>query len=89
MLMFPPPPLPVPFSSSHMHMHTHTHTHTHSQDYLEKSKYIMDQLSEVKLQMEGLKVEDRLTHNDRLHETNVRRGNYKRIAIDKVRGKLS
>lgn len=68
---------------------TCTHTHTHSQDYLEKSKYIMDQLSEVKLQMEGLKVEDRLTHNDRLHETNVRRGNYKRIAIDKVRGKLS
>lgn len=81
MLMFPP--------ARSLLLLPHAHTHTHSQDYLEKSKYIMDQLSEVKLQMEGLKVEDRLTHNDRLHETNVRRGNYKRIAIDKVRGKLS
>ena len=73
-----------PSSHTHTHTHAHTHTHTHSQDYLEKSKYITEQLSVLKTQMEDLKVEDRITHNDLLHEENIRHGGTKRALLDKV-----
>ena len=55
-----------------------------SQDYLERSKYISEQLSALKTQMEDLKVEERLTHNDHLHEEIIRLGSNKRTALEKV-----
>lgn len=59
-------------------------THTHSQAYQEKSRYISDQLSTLKTQMDDLKMEDRMTRNDLLHEELIRLGNNKRLALDKV-----
>ena len=55
-----------------------------SQVYQEKSKYISDQLSVLKTQMDDLKMEDRMTRNDLLHEESIRLGNNKRLALDKV-----
>lgn len=56
----------------------------HSQAYQERSKYINDQLSALKTQMDDLKMEDRMTRNDLLHEKSIRLGNNKRLALDKV-----
>lgn len=55
-----------------------------SQAYQERSKYINDQLSALKTQMDDLKMEDRMTRNDLLHEKSIRLGNNKRLALDKV-----
>ena len=55
-----------------------------SQDYLERSKFISEQLSALKVQMEDLKVEDKMTHNDILHEEHFRRGGNKRSFLDRV-----
>ena len=55
-----------------------------SQAYQERSKYISDQLSALKTQMDDLKMEDRMTRNDLLHEESIRLGNNKRLALDKV-----
>lgn len=54
-----------------------------SQAYQERSKYISDQLSALKTQMDDLKMEDRMTRNDLLHEESIRLGNNKRLALDK------
>lgn len=54
-----------------------------SQAYQERSKYINDQLSALKTQMDDLKMEDRMTRNDLLHEKSIRLGNNKRLALDK------
>ena len=51
---------------------------------MEKSKFISEQLSALKVQMEDLKVEDKMTHNDHLHEGHFRRGGNKRSLLDKV-----
>jgi hypothetical protein len=55
-----------------------------SQAYQERSRYISDQLSALKTQMDDLKMEDRMTRNDLLHEELIRLGNNKRLALDKV-----
>lgn len=55
-----------------------------SQAYQERSKFISEQLSALKNQMDDLKMEDRMTHNDLLHEENIRTGSNKRLALDKV-----
>ena len=56
-----------------------------SQDYLEKSKYITEQLSVLKTQIGNMKIEDRRTHNDILHDRNLRRrGSTKRALQERV-----
>ena len=55
-----------------------------SQAYQERSKLISEQLSALKTQMDDLKMEDRMTRNDLLHEESIRLGNNKRLALDKV-----
>ena len=54
-------------------------------DYNQKSKYITDQLSVLKTEMDDLKMEERLTRNDKIHEKNLRQGREsKKIMLDQV-----
>ena len=54
-------------------------------DYQQKSKYITEQLSVLKTEMDDLKMEERLTRNDIIHEGNLRRGREsKRRMLDQV-----
>ena len=54
-------------------------------DYNQKSKYITDQLSVLKTEMDDLKMEERLTRNDKIHEKNLRHGREsKKIMLDQV-----
>lgn len=53
-------------------------------EYLEKSKTLQEQLKELKSEIEVLKVEEKQTHLDRLHEENVQRGDTKYQTLRKV-----
>ena len=55
-----------------------------SKDYQEKYKYINEKLCVLKTAMDDLKKEDRQTHNDIIHEDNIRHGSTKRKMLDKV-----
>ena len=56
-----------------------------SMDYNQKSKYITDQLSVLKTEMDDLKKEERLTRNDKIHENNLKRGREsKKRMVDQV-----
>ena len=53
-------------------------------DYMEKSKHLQEQLKELKSEIEVLKVEEKQTHFDRLHEENSERGESKKDTMKKV-----
>lgn len=56
-----------------------------SMDYHQKSKYITDRLSILKTEMDDLKMEQKLTRNDKIHEKNIRQGREsKKIMVDQV-----
>ena len=56
-----------------------------SMDYNQKSKFITDRLSVLKTEMDDLKMEERLTRNDKIHEMNFRQGrDSKKIMVDQV-----
>ncbi|XP_015784229.1 merlin-like [Tetranychus urticae] len=46
-------------------------------EYLKKSRHLQEQLRDLKSEIEVLKVEDRLTSMDRIHEENLNRGDNK------------
>ncbi|KAK2169142.1 hypothetical protein LSH36_12g20002 [Paralvinella palmiformis] len=54
-------------------------------EYLEKSKTLQEQLKELKSEIEVLKVEEKQTHLDRLHEENVQRGDNKYQTLRKIK----
>ena len=56
---------------------------------MEKSKHLQDRLQELKSEIEVLKVEEKQTHLDRLHEENVQQGNNKYSTLKKVRSTTS
>ncbi len=43
-------------------------------EYLEKSKQLQEQLSELRSEIEDLKVEDRITDQDRIYRDNLQQG---------------
>jgi len=51
---------------------------------MERSESIQAQLKNLKSDMDMLKVEDKLTHLDRLHDENVQRGDTKYQTLQKV-----
>ena len=56
-----------------------------SMDYQEKYKYISEQLTVLKTEMDDLKNDDRVTRNDVIHESNFKRGRQsKRRMLDQV-----
>ena len=57
---------------------------TCSQDYIERSRYLAEQLNALKTQMEDMKVDEKKTHNDMLHEEMVKQGGSKRRALQRV-----
>ena len=52
---------------------------------MEKSKHLQEQLKELKSEIEVLKVEEKQTHLDRLHEEITDRGETKFKTLQKVR----
>ncbi len=54
-------------------------------DYQEKYKYISEQLTVLKTEMDDLKNDERVTRNDVIHESNFKRGRQsKRRMLDQV-----
>ncbi|XP_067649246.1 merlin-like [Haliotis asinina] len=53
-------------------------------EYMEKSKNLQEQLKELKTEIEVLKVEDRQTDFDRLHEEIIQRGETKYSTLRKI-----
>ena len=54
-------------------------------EYLEKSRNLQEQLRELKSEIQVLKVEDKLTPFDRIHEDNVNRGENKYSTLRRTR----
>ena len=54
-------------------------------EYMEKSKHLHKQLQELKSEIEVLKVEDKTTDLDKLHEENVKRGDNKYQTLQKIK----
>lgn len=52
---------------------------------MEKSKNLQEQLKELKSEIEVLKVEDKQSRLDMLHEENISRGENKYSTLGKVR----
>ncbi len=52
---------------------------------MEKHNNLQEQLKELKSEIEVLKVEEKQTHMDRLHEENVQKGETKYSTLRKVR----
>lgn len=53
-------------------------------EYMEKSKHLQEQLNELKTEIEALKLKERETALDILHNENSSRGNSKHNTIKKV-----
>ncbi len=53
-------------------------------EYMEKSKNLQEQLKDLKTEIEVLKVEDKQTDFDRLHEESIVRGETKYSTLRKV-----
>lgn len=53
-------------------------------EYLEKSKHLQEQLNELKTEIESLKLKERETHLDILHNENTERGTSKQSNFKKV-----
>ncbi|XP_064392679.1 merlin-like isoform X2 [Halichondria panicea] len=61
-----------------------------SMDYQEKYKYISEQLTVLKTEMDDLKNDDRVTRNDVIHESNFKRGRQsKRRMLDQSKAGTS
>lgn len=58
---------------------------TFSVEYLQKSKQIQEQLSELRSEIEGLKVEDRQTQLDKIYNDNLQQGDDKYSTLRRVR----
>ncbi|XP_064612057.1 merlin-like [Liolophura sinensis] len=54
-------------------------------DYMEKSKHLQEQLKELKTEIEVLKVEEKQTDMDRLHDENVEKGESKYSTLRRIR----
>ncbi|KAL3858190.1 hypothetical protein ACJMK2_012794 [Sinanodonta woodiana] len=54
-------------------------------EYMEKSKHLQEQLRELKTEIEVLKVEEKQTDLDRLHEQNIQRGDNKYSTLRKAK----
>ena len=54
-------------------------------EYLKKSRHLQEQLRELKSEIEVLKVEDKLTSMDRIHEGNVKSGMTKYSTLRKTK----
>lgn len=54
-------------------------------EYLKKSKFLQQQLRDLKTEIEVLKVDDRLTSMDRIHDENVHRGENKYSTLRKTK----
>uniref|UniRef100_A0A4W4F4C8 FERM domain-containing protein n=1 Tax=Electrophorus electricus TaxID=8005 RepID=A0A4W4F4C8_ELEEL len=54
-------------------------------EYMEKSKHLQEQLNELKTEIESLKLKERETHLDILHNENTERGTSKQSNFKKVR----
>ncbi len=54
-------------------------------EYLEKSRHLQEQLRDLKSEIQVLKVEDKLTHFDRIHDENVNRGENKYSTLRRTR----
>ena len=52
---------------------------------MEKSKHLQEQLKELKSEIEVLKVEEKETDLDRLHESSIQRGDSKYSTLRQVR----
>ena len=56
-----------------------------SVEYLEKSKHLQEQLKELRSEIEVLKVEEKQSHMDEIHDQNVLHGSSKYTSIGRVR----
>ena len=55
-----------------------------SVEYLEKSKHLQEQLKELRSEIEVLKVGEKQSHLDEIHDQNVLQGNGKYATIGRV-----
>ena len=55
-----------------------------SAEYLEKSKHLQEQLKELKSEIDVLKVDDKQSHMDEIHDQNVLHGSSKYTSIGRV-----
>ncbi|XP_064619967.1 merlin-like isoform X2 [Lineus longissimus] len=55
-------------------------------EYMEKSKHLQEQLRELKSEIEVLKVEEKQTQMDQIHEENSQKGETKFTTLKKIRG---
>jgi len=53
-------------------------------EYLEKSKHLQEQLKELRSEIEVLKVGEKQSHMDEIHDQNVLQGNGKYATIGRV-----
>ena len=53
-------------------------------EYLEKSKHLQEQLKELRSEIEVLKVDEKQSHLDDIHDQNVLHGNGKYTTIGRV-----
>jgi len=56
-----------------------------SVEYLQKSEHLQEQLKELRSEIEVLKVEEKQSHLDEIHDQNVLQGNGKYATIGRVR----
>ena len=54
-------------------------------EYLQKSKHLQEQLKDLKSEIQELKVEEKLTELDRIHEENVSKGETKYSTLKRTR----
>ena len=54
-------------------------------EYVEKSKHLQEQLKELRSEIEVLKVEEKHSHLDEIHDQNILQGNSKYTTIGRVR----
>lgn len=54
-------------------------------EYLQKSKHLQEQLKELKSEMEDLKVDEKMTTFDRIHDDNVTKGENKYSTLKKTK----
>jgi len=57
---------------------------TCSVEYLEKSKHLQEQLKELRSEIQVLKVDQKQSHLDDIHDQNVLQGNGKYTAVARV-----
>lgn len=63
-------------------------------EYMEKSKHLQEQLNELKTEIESLKLKERETHLDILHNENMERGtskqsNFKKLTLQSTKSRVA